>query len=31
MDGTGSGSCEVVGFRISGVEPLCSATKELVN
>ena len=26
MDGTGSGSCAVVGFGISGVEPLCSAT-----
>ena len=27
MDGTGSGSCAVVGFGISGVEPLCSATR----
>jgi hypothetical protein len=26
VDGTGSGSCVVVGFGISGVEPLCSAT-----
>ena len=31
MDGTGSGSCAVVGFVISGAEPLCSATRELVN
>jgi len=31
VDGTGSGSCAVVGFGISGVEPLCSATRELVN
>ena len=31
MDGTGSGSCAVVGFGISGVEPLCSATRELVS
>jgi hypothetical protein len=31
MDGTGSGSCTVVGFCISGVEPLCSAARELVN
>ena len=31
MDGTGSGSCAVVGFGISGVEPLCSAVRELVN
>ena len=31
MDGTGSGSCAVVGFGISGAEPLCSATRELVN
>jgi len=25
------GSCAVVGFGISGVEPLCSATRGLVN
>jgi len=31
VDVTGSGSCEVVGFVISGVESLCSATRELVN
>ena len=31
MDRTGSMSCPVVGFGISGVEPLFSATKELVN
>jgi hypothetical protein len=31
VDGTGSGSCAVVGFGISGVEPLCSAVRELVN
>jgi len=31
VDGTGSGSCAVVGFGINGVEPLCSATRELVN
>jgi hypothetical protein len=31
MDGTGSGSRSVVGFGISGVEPLCSATGELIN
>jgi hypothetical protein len=30
-DGTGSGSCAVVGFGISGAETLCSATIELVN
>jgi len=30
VDGTGSGSCAVVGFGISSVEPLCSATTELV-
>ena len=28
MDGTGLGSCAVVGFGISGVEPLCSASRE---
>ena len=31
MDKTGSRSFVVVGFGISGVEPLCSATGELVN
>ena len=31
MDGTGSGSCAVVGFGISGVETLCSAAREVVN
>ena len=31
MDGTGSVSCAVVGFGICGVEPLWSATRELVN
>jgi len=31
VDGTGSGSCTVVGFGIRGVEPLCSAARELVN
>jgi len=31
VDGTGSGSCVVLGFGISGVEPLCSAARELVN
>ena len=31
MDVTGSGSCAVVGFVISGVEPLCSVIRELVN
>ena len=30
MDGTGSESCAAVGFGISGVESLCSATRELV-
>jgi hypothetical protein len=30
-DGTGSRSCAVVGFDISGAETLCSATRELVN
>jgi hypothetical protein len=29
--GTGSGSCPVAGFGISGVEPSGSATRELVN
>jgi hypothetical protein len=27
VDGTGSGSCGVVGFGISGVEPSGSATR----
>ena len=31
MDGTGSGSCAVVGFGISGVDPSGSATRGLVN
>jgi hypothetical protein len=31
VDGTGSGSCPVAGFGISGVEPCGSATRELVN
>ena len=31
LDGTGSGSCAVAGFGISGVEPSGSATRELVN
>jgi len=31
VDGTGSGSCAVGGFGISGVEPLCSSARELVN
>jgi hypothetical protein len=31
MDGICSGSCAMVGFGISGVEPLCSAARELVN
>ena len=31
MDGTGSGSCAVADFGISGVEPSGSATRELVN
>jgi hypothetical protein len=30
VDGTGSGSCPVVGFCISDVEPSGSATRELV-
>ena len=29
MDGTGSGSCAMAGFGISGVEPSGSATIEL--
>ena len=31
MDRTGSGSCAVAGFGISGVEISGSATRELVN
>ena len=31
MDGTGSGSCAVAGFGISGVEPSGSATRELIS
>jgi len=31
VDRTGSGSCAVTGFGISGVEPSGSATGELVN
>jgi len=31
VDGTISRSCAVVDFGISGVELLCSATRELVN
>jgi hypothetical protein len=31
MDATGSESCPVAGFGISGVEPSGSATRELVN
>jgi hypothetical protein len=31
VDGTGSGSCAVAGFGISGVETSGSATGELVN
>jgi hypothetical protein len=31
VDGTGSGSCSLAGFGISGVEPLGSATRELVS
>ena len=30
MDGTGLGSCAVVGFVISGVESLCSAARRLI-
>ena len=30
MGGTGSGSCVVVGFGISGVEPLCSAATTFI-
>jgi hypothetical protein len=31
VDGTGSGSCPVAGFGISGVEFSRSATRELVS
>jgi hypothetical protein len=31
VDGTGSGSCPVVGFGINGVELSGSATRDLVN
>jgi len=31
VDVTGSGSCAVVGFGISGVESLFSVIRELVN
>jgi len=31
VDGTGSGSCPVAGFGISGVEPSGSATTVLVS
>jgi len=31
VDGPGSGSCAVVGFGISGVEPICSTARVLVN
>jgi hypothetical protein len=31
VDGTGPGSCPVTVFGISGVEPLCFATRNLVN
>jgi len=31
VDGTGSGTCAVVGFGISGVETLCSAARKLVD
>jgi hypothetical protein len=31
VDGNGSGLCAVVDFGVSGVEPLCSAARELVN
>jgi hypothetical protein len=30
VDGTGSGSCQVVGFGVSGVEPWGTATGKLV-
>jgi hypothetical protein len=31
VDGTGSGSCHVAGFGVSGVEPSGSATREIVK
>jgi hypothetical protein len=31
VDGTGSGTCPVAGFGISGVKPSGSATRELVD
>ena len=31
MAGTGSGSCAVVGFGISGVELMCYVIRESVN
>jgi len=31
VDGTGTELCAVVGFGITSVEPLCSATRGLVN
>jgi hypothetical protein len=31
VDGTGSGSCPMEGFGISGIKPLGSATRELVS
>jgi hypothetical protein len=31
VDGTGSGSCPVVGFGMSGVETFASAAREIVN
>jgi hypothetical protein len=31
VDGTGSGSCPVAVFGISGLEPSGSGTRELVN
>jgi len=31
VDGNGSGSCALLGYGISSVEPYCSAIRELVN
>jgi hypothetical protein len=31
VDGTGSESCAVMVFGISGVEPLCSAARKSLN
>jgi hypothetical protein len=31
VDGTGSGSCPMAGFGVSGVEPLGSATTVLIT